>query len=463
MQHEINYKASPTGEKFHRSDAKMRVIMGPVGSGKSVAMCFEIFLRAQAQAPAADGLRYTRFAVVRQTVRQLSDTTIKTWLQWFPDGVCGRMMKTTKTYFLEVNDIRCEVMFRALDDADDVANLNSLELTGAWFNECRDIDKHIVDAMSKRVGRYPSKKDGGPTWHGMWGDTNPPTIDTWWYYQMEHLDPDDGVSPNDNGWVVFKQPSGRSPQAENIENLPDGYYDTQGRADDYIRTFIDGQYGHSLNGTPVYKYFQPDFHIAKAPLKPIRNSVRPLIIGMDLGLTPAAVIGQLDPRGRMLVLGEAVGFDMGVQRFIRTKLKPLLNEKFAGLPIQVVCDPAGKARQQSDEKSTVQLIEAEGLSVIPASTNAVAARLNAVDEFLMRNSDGGPAFLLDPSCTALKAAMMGGYRFHPTSGKIEKTGDAGKHSHVAEALQYLALHINDFSGHVPIVARPVKVSNYAWT
>jgi hypothetical protein len=423
-------------------------------------MCFEVFMRARNQAPSPDGFRRTRFAVVRETVRQLADTTIKTWLDWFPEGKCGHFMRTTKTYFLEMGDIRCEVMFRALDDADDVANLNSLELTGAWFNECRDIAPEIVDAMSKRVGRFPSKKDGGPTWHGMWGDTNPPTIDTWWYYQMEGLDPKDGVSPFDNGWVVFKQPSGRSPDAENIQNLPAGYYDTQGRSDEYIRTFIDGLYGHSLAGTPVYKYFKPDYHISKQGLQAIRGSTRPLIVGMDLGLTPAAVIGQMDSRGRMLVLGEAVGFDMGVQRFIRTKLKPLLNEKFAGIKVQIVCDPAGKQRQQGDEKSTVNLIEAEGFSVIPASTNAIAARLNAVDDYLMRNTDGDAAFLLDPSCTALKAAMMGGYRFHPKTGNIEKS----KHSHVAEALQYLALHINDFAGSVPVVAKPVvRVNAASWT
>jgi hypothetical protein len=457
---EINYTPSKTIKEFFESDANMRVIMGPVGSGKSVGMCFEILRRAMGQAPGKDGVRRTRFAVVRQTVRQLADTTIKTWLDWFPDGVCGRFMRTTKTYYLEIGDIVCEVMFRALDDADDVANLNSLELTGAWFNECRDIAKEIVDAMSKRVGRYPAAKDGGPTWSGMWGDTNPPTIDTWWYYQMEHLDPDDGVSPNDNGWVVFKQPSGRSPDAENIKNLPAGYYDTQGRSDEYVRTFIDGFYGHSLAGTPVYKYFKPDYHISKHPLVYVKGSVRPIIVGMDLGLTPAAVVGQLDPRGRMLILGEAVGFDMGVQRFIRTKLKPLLNEKFAGASIQIVCDPAGNQRQQGDEKSVVQLIEAEGFSVIPASTNNPVRRINAVDEYLMRNVDGDAAFLLDPGATNLKAAMMGGYRFHPKTGNIEKNN----HSHVAEALQYLALHITDFAGSVPIVAKPVKrVHAIGWT
>ena len=459
---DINYTPPPTGKRFMQSDKRMRVLMGPVGSGKSVTCSFEVVRRASMQKPNANGIRRTRAAVVRETARQLQDTTIKTFLDWFPPGECGTYMRTTKTYFFKVGDVECEIMFRALDDADDVANLNSLELTFAWFNECRDIHPDIVDAMSKRIGRFPSAKDGGPTWFGMWGDTNPPTMDTWWYYQMEGIDPKDGVSPNVNGWAVFKQPSGRSQQAENIENLPDGYYDTQGRSDDYVRVYIDGEYGLSLAGTPVYKYFKPDYHMAKAPLRYIQNGVRPVVVGMDLGLTPAAVIGQQDPRGRALILAEAVSFDMGIQRFVRTVLKPLLFERFPGVPVLVVTDPAGVQRAQTDERSAVDIIRAEGMRVISARTNNVSARVNAVDEFLMRQVDGDPAFVVDPRCTQLKAAMMGGYRYKARgNGEIDKN----KHSHVAEALQYLMLHIaNANEGGVTNVRRDVRtIAAVGWT
>lgn len=456
----IDYTPHATGEKFMLSDARMRVVMGCVGSGKSVTCSFEIVRRASQQAPDASGKRRTRWAVVRETARQLQDTTIKTFLDWFPPGDCGDFMRTTKTYFFKVGDVEAEIMFRALDDADDVANLNSLELTGAWFNECRDIAPEIVDAMSKRVGRFPSKKDGGPTWYGMWGDTNPPTMDTWWYYQMEHLDPKDGVSPNNNGWEVFKQPSGRSPNAENIENLPEGYYDIQGRSDEYVRVYIDGEYGLSLAGTPIYKQFQPSFHVAKSTLRPISGGLRPVVIGMDLGLCPSAVIGQQDARGRMLVMAELASFDMGVQRFTRTVLKPLLATKFPGCGFIIVTDPAGTQRAQTDERTAVDIIRAEGFTVFPARTNNIQARLNAVDDFLMRQVDGEAAFLLDPSCTALKAAMMGGYRYHAKTGAIEKN----KFSHIAEALQYLALHINASGDAKKLEAKPVKrISAYGWT
>ena len=412
-------------------------------SGKSVGCCFEVVRRAARQAKGPDGFRRTRCAVIRQTVRQLSDTTIKTWLDWFPDGVCGHFMKTTKTYYLELGDIRCEVMFRALDDQDDVRNLLSLELTFAWFNECRDAHPDLVEAMSRRVGRFPKKSYCKPTWLGMWGDTNPPTMDTWWYYQMEKLDPNDGITPVENNWEVFKQPSGRSQEAENVENLPEGYYDTTGMSDEYIRVYIDGEYGLSSKGKPVWKQFLPHWHIADKPLTPTCNGVKPLLIGLDLGLTPAAVFGQLDALGRCLILDELVSVDSGILRFFRERVIPLVAQRFAGAPVLVVCDPAGVQRAQTDERSAIDIIKQLGFDVIPARTNKVTARINAVDDFLMRQSDGGPAFLMDRRCFHLKAAMVGGYRWHDKKpGVILKN----EHSHVADALQYLCLHVSGVVG-----------------
>ena len=83
----------------------------------------------------------------------------------------------------------------------------------------------------------------------------------------------------------------------------------------------------------------------------------------------------------------------------------------------------------------------------------------------MRQVDGDSAFVVDPRCTQLKAAMMGGYRFDK-NGKIDKAGPAGRHSHVAEALQYLMLHISSASldGTHNMQARAVKrVAAAGWT
>jgi len=163
---EIDYTPPPTGKKFMECDAKMRVLMGPVGSGKSVTCSFEVIRRASLQKPDASGRRRSRWAIVRETARQLQDTTIKTFLDWFPPGPCGQFMRTTKTYLFKVGDVEAEIMFRALDDADDVANLNSLELTGAWFNECRDIDPAFSQCQGWRADVVRDVGGYEPAHHG---------------------------------------------------------------------------------------------------------------------------------------------------------------------------------------------------------------------------------------------------------------------------------------------------------
>ena len=80
----IEFNAPPTCARFMKSAAFGRVIAGPVGSGKTTACLFALFRRACEQTPAPDGIRYTRFAILRQTLKQLKDTVLKditSWLQ----------------------------------------------------------------------------------------------------------------------------------------------------------------------------------------------------------------------------------------------------------------------------------------------------------------------------------------------------------------------------------------------
>jgi len=127
---EVVYTANPTFQAFHASEARRRGVMGPVGSGKSTGMCMEIMRRAQEQKAGADGLRRTRWAVVRNTYGELKDTTLKTWLDWFPEDVFGTFNRTDMHHNIRVNDVHMEVLFRALDRPKDVAKLLSLEITG---------------------------------------------------------------------------------------------------------------------------------------------------------------------------------------------------------------------------------------------------------------------------------------------------------------------------------------------
>jgi hypothetical protein len=130
---------APTIREFLNSDAFLRAIMGPLGSGKSTACIWDIVNRGLRQRPGPDGIRRTRWCVVRNTFSQLNDTTIKTVHQWFPPITTGRYRATDHEFVIDKlvapgdkYPAQIELLFRALDRPDHVRKLLSLDLTGAW-------------------------------------------------------------------------------------------------------------------------------------------------------------------------------------------------------------------------------------------------------------------------------------------------------------------------------------------
>jgi hypothetical protein len=175
--------------------------------------------------------------------------------------------------------------------------------------------------------------------------------------------------------------------------------------------------------------------------------MRPVLIGMDFGLNPSAVIGQIDALGRLLVFRSLTADGMGLLRFLRTILKPELAQSFPSAPILVIGDPAGTARAQTDEKTVYDILEQEGLLAKPAYTNSIIARITAVEQFLNRQVDTGPGVLIDPSCRPLINALRGKYRYKvKNNGETDDTPDKNEASHIADAMQYLCLHADAQQG-----------------
>ena len=156
----LDFSGSPTVAKFMKSKGFVRGLLGPVGSGKSYACCAELWRRAVQQKPSPrDGIKYSRFAIVRNTHPMLRTTTLKTWLELMPEHIWGNVKYAPPiTHHIKLPSkgdaagIDCEVIFLALDDPKDVRKLLSLELTGAWVNECRELPKAVIDGLTHRVG-----------------------------------------------------------------------------------------------------------------------------------------------------------------------------------------------------------------------------------------------------------------------------------------------------------------------
>jgi hypothetical protein len=457
MTDRLDYQPVPSLAPYFAGTKMQNFAVGPVGSTKTTASVMKVAWEAAQIAPSRDGIRRSRYAVVRNTRQQLLDSTIKDWLKWLPDGPAGTFLKTDMTFQLRFDDVHCDVLFRGLDDANDVRRLLSLQLTGAFMDEFREINPDIFKALTGRIGRYPDGllvphrtewgldhkgnpiqgcvNDNGRPMKRIWGSTNPPDMDTFWHTYLS--DPPEEVN-------VVIQPSGLSQEADWIPLLPTDYYEDLmvGKNEDWIDVYVHGKWGKSLAGQPVFKSFSRDLHVAKEALRYIKSPNHPIIVGMDFGLNPSAVIGQIDMFGRLIILAALTSDGMGVLRFVQTVLRPYLAQKFPGASVVVVGDPAGTTRAQTDEKSCFDILKKEGFRALPARSNSPVARIAAVDTYLMRQVDGKPGMLIDPvEAKPLITALGGGYRYkYKKNQELEDSPEKNLHSHIADAMQYLCLH-----------------------
>ncbi len=444
------YRPSRTARFFHASDAPVRAIMGPRGSGKSSACLREVVKRACAQ-EAYRGTRYSRFAVVRATYPELKSTTIRTWCSWLPEEIApmvyGSPIECRLRFPLrDGTRVESDVYFLALERPADERKLKSLEVTGVYFNEATEVPQNVIE-MSAPCLRYPPQRLGGPTWSGIWMDYNPPDENHYLYKLFEIKKPD--------GHAFFRQPpacflseDGRlsnNPQAENIENLPDGYgyYHklAAGKSRDFVLVMVCGEYGYAGDGRAVYPEYRDSFHA--------RENVElyaglPLTLGWDFGLNPSSVFCQWTPKGQLRVADEAVADRMGLRQMIREMLRPKLQTEYRGFALAVGAgDPSGAARSAPDETSCFDVLREEGIPAAPAGTNSFPSRREAVARLLLETRDGEPALLVSHKAMLVRLGFQGRYhheRIH--SAQADRWSEApckNLYSHPHDALQYVAL------------------------
>ena len=358
---QINYTASPTAAKFHNSPKIVRGFKGPVGNGKSVCCVNELHRLAVLQAPNDHGIRKSRWIIVRNTSLELRTTTVKTFQQWIPEEVCPLVFHPMISGVLKYNlgdetSIEAEFLFLAMDKPDDVKKVLSLEITGGFINEAREIPYAVVKAVRERIGRYPSQIDGYTDVYDESGkltydapkerdengkpllnddkspkyipctrksllmDTNPPEDDHWWYQLAEDGCLRTNKTPEAKRGVseifgFFRGPSPfllvngeylDNPDAENIKFLPGGYKYYRdmlaGNTEDHINVMVMGNYGTIKDGKPVYPQYNDRIHRPEKALGVIEGL--PIGLGWDGGLTPSCIIGQQTDRGQLRIIAE---------------------------------------------------------------------------------------------------------------------------------------------------------------
>ncbi len=470
----------PTLDKYTRSRDRVALIRGPLGSGKTFASCEKVFKVMCEQKPNSQGIRKTRWYAIRNTYPDLMSTTVKDWLDLFGDlgkFTNGGSSPPTHRLQFRLQDrsiVKSELIFLALDRPQAIKKLRGAQATAFWLNEIKELLKSVVDMADLRHGRYPSKMEGGPTWHGMIGDTNAPEDDSWYYNLSEIVKP--------KGWVFFNQPGGllkemgdngewtgewlENPEAENLKNLPDKYYvrGREGKSDDWILVNLANEYGTVQDGKAIYeKQWNDRIHV--------NDKIRwipgePIAVGLDFGLTPAAVIGQETPAGQVNILKELVSTGMGINQFANEVLRPVLRKDFPNSSITFIGDPAGSQRAQTNEQTVFkELAEECNILCEPANSNDPEIRWEAVRWFLQQLRDGNPAFQVSPTCTLLRRGFNGGYKLRRLlvagEERYSLKADKNKYSHPHDALQYLTMYFRGDAIPTQAFTRPTNLDRWA--
>ena len=460
----VTYKPTKTALTFHKYDDRVRVVRGHVGSGKTTMMCAEIVFRACKMVACRDGIKRSRWAVVRNTYGDLEKTTLTTWRMWFSH--LGEMRwrqgsSFTISHKMVVDIIQGDVTTRhnvefeilpiALDNVADVTkHLKSLEVTGVFLNELSELNRMVLDFFSGgRLPRYPSLKDlpsDSIYWCGIFCDTNPPEEDSWIYKMFEVDKPPEYrmlVQPP----AVIKQGTGYiiNPEAENIRNIANGEVEyikmTYGKDERFIRVYLMGEYGTLSDQKRVYYCYNDNIHSSDNVLID-KNS--PLILSADLGtVAPVILLSQMQG-ATLTVLKEFCGEFTTIRAMCQDAVVPWMHENCQGMRIETVqYDPADTMH------GSEQLREFFTLAVAPAMTNSVSMRIDATTKRLMGiTSKGQPKLLISRAgCPQLRKGFNGKYYYRKVQviGEDRYTEEPHKihpFSDVHDALQYSCLYVN---------------------
>jgi len=469
---ELNYSSIPTFAQIHADDRKYLFCRGPVGSGKSSGCIWQIVLNAMKQKVWYDNTRFSRYAIIRASYPALKSTVIKSWKNWFK-GMVNIVYDTPIRGELRFPHpdgeslVDIELVFIALDREDDVNKLQSLELTGMHINECAEIPRGIHQMSKSRINRFPQEPGDEslrPVSPFIICDYN--SVDTsHWLYTIaeEEKPPKHGfyhqpsallLVANNDPRIDSKEPivdvAGNhyiiNYEADNVRNVPDDYYQDQvyGARPDWVNIMILNNYGLMQSGRPVYPEFDDNIHTAKNIHKPLKGV--PLVIGMDLGLTPAACITQLTPMGEVLVLDELVTEDCSIEKFCEDHLKPYLKNNYKGFAYQLIVDPSATKRSDNDMRSACEVIKAAGLPYRTGLTNNWTKRKESVVHVLRKLK----GFILNPTCEVLRKGFISEYHFEKkrvaisagnSDPKFHEKADKNIYSHVHDALQYAVMEL----------------------
>jgi hypothetical protein len=482
----------PIADRFIQSRAFVQILVGPVGSGKTMTAMRKLRRIGQMQHGRIDAngvlWRRARVGVLRESYPNLEKNTLPSWFRIHAETDGKFSWKAPYSHRLRlilrqdadgraVDVCDFEVEFRAIGDQSVEEACRGWEINAVLVDEADLQPAALLAFLSGRVGRFSELDPRLVVDPTIILSLNAPYIDNWIYplayeNEFEHLIDQELIDVLDGRKLVevFLQPGGRSPGAENLHNLPNGYYKIQAALNkhrpDYVARMLDNKPVPMQHGQPVNPQFDFERHVRRLEFDPSRL----LLIGFDQGLTAAAVACQRTREAQLRTLREAVAFlepgktlrKIGPSAFGQMVRAMLADHFFDIHPerIRIVGDPAAwRARDNEDsERDWIRAFQkALGHRVHKAKTNKQTLRHEGVWR-AMAEYDG---YAVDPSCKHLIRGHLGGYRYQDAD---MRDGETRGHlrvadtifTHVADAEQYAAIEGDHIISDIRGVARRTR-------
>jgi hypothetical protein len=404
---DIVYQALPSQKAFHESGARFKGFSGPIGSGKSQALCQEAVRLSYLNAGRLGLLGAPTYPMLR-------DATQAT-LFGILDG-CGIPYEHNKAEStLTMKDTGSKILFRAVDEFERLRGTNL-----AWFG--LDELTYTQEAAWLRLeGRLRDPKATRLCGFAVW---TPKGYD--WVYRKFIADRVEGYD------AVIARPF------ENrhlLERIPDFYERLRSSYDEkFYQQEALGSY-LNLTGGIVYSSFTRDEHVQDVEV----DVTKPLRWALDFNVDPmSSVIAQIGANKKVTVLDEIV-LRNGTTREACEEFLKRHPKHEAGV---IVYGDASGYQQQTTGDTDYQMIREYFRAYadmpvqykVPRSNPSVRERINLVNSRL-KSARGDVGLVVDCRCKELiKDFEQVAYKAE--TNQVDKDRDRLR-THLSDALGYL--------------------------
>jgi len=405
------FRPLPSQKNFNALSSRFKGFSGPVGSGKSAALCFEVIRQAYLNTGRQGLLAAPTYAMLR-------DATLASLFGMLDEQEVDFELRKTDGE-LEVTGADSTVLLRSLEEPERLRGTNL-----AWFG-IDELSYTREEGWLRLEARLRDPRAERLCGFGVW---TPQGHD--WIYKRFIKAPINGygciqAKPFENTHLL-----GRTPDYyERLESSYDPRFYKQEVLGEYLNSRADR----------VYHCFDRTLHVVRHTYNPSR----PLYWSLDFNVSPMSSVIAQEIGGKLAVVDEIV-----LDRATTEEACQEFENRYRGhtAALEIFGDASGRNMHTtgSSDYSMLQNFLYRGgfrnVKVrVPSKNPPVLSRVQRVNGCLI-NSLGEVRLEIDPRCKELIKDFEE-VLFKPDSGVIDKVRDL-RRTHVSDALGYLVWELH---------------------